>query len=289
MSLSGTNEPVNPRHRVSMVNVDRIEVEFENPDGSRKTRISFATDMSAEMCEHGDVDQSPMSSNIFLGTIVACFFFTTLGISTQFAISALYWNAVWSIGPDVVGSLMAVGEGLGVCCLLTFSQPVVFNSPFTKHFGKPVNVLNACLGMGVMMFVLTLDSMVACAIGTVCVHMCIVCVHSFQAELIGICTSGANFSTWISRSYVVKRLANCVCVFGSLIFFDMLGPRASYHSFGAFLSLYAVVLGWIYLGLNVWPFQIRRQAQGGVTRLQKGLPQHSAAPATLDEQECGRQ
>merc|ERR1711957_410590 len=144
------------------------------------------------------------------------------------------------------------------------------------------NVLTACLGMGVMMYVLTLNNKAACVIGSVCVHMFNVCVHSFQAELIGICATGENFSKWISRSYVVKRLANCVCVFGSLIFFELLGPHASYYAFGAGLSLYAAVLGGIYLKLGVWPFQLQRSARKGgaanLTPLQKRLSLQNATP-----------
>lgn len=236
--------------RVSTYNIDAIKI-IDGDDAESKGDK-----------EKGQpaISSSPMSTQFFLGTVVACFFFTTLGISTQFAISALYWQQVWSVGPDVVGTIMAVGECLGVCLLVIFAQPKVFNSPVTRHFGKPVNVLNACMGMGVMMYLITADNMIACAIGSVSVHMCNVCVHSFQAELIGICASGEDFATWISRSYVVKRLANCVCVFGSIVFFEGFGPQMSYRVIGSGLILYAVVLCGIYRHINTLPYQ-QRSAQ----------------------------
>jgi len=206
-----------------------------------------------------------MNSCLFLATVVACFFFTTLGISTQFAISALYWQEVWSVGPDVVGTIMAVGEGLGVCCLVVFAQPAVFNSPVTRYFGKPANVLMATMGMGTMCFLTTANNQIACAVGTVAIHMCNVCVHSFQAELVGLCTTGEHFGIWISRSYVVKRLANCVCVFGSLVFFDLFGPQASHQVVGSGLVVYAAGLFALYASMRVLPCQ-RLPVQAGSKR-----------------------
>merc|ERR1719464_2486047 len=181
MSMAGKD--VKMRSRVSTYNIDAVEILDEDED-AKVTRRSVRTSQLE--------NSAPlrMKTPLFLGTVVACFFFTTLGISTQFAISALYWKRVWSVSPDVVGTIMAVGESLGVCMLILLGQPIVFNSPVTKFFGKPANVLNACLGMGVLCFLITADDQIACAIGSVDVQMCNVCVHSFQAELIGVCASG---------------------------------------------------------------------------------------------------
>merc|ERR1719296_565040 len=150
---------------------------------------------------------------------------------------------------------MAVGESLGVCLLVFFGKPAVFNSPFTRYFGKPMNVLNACVGMGVFMYLITANNKIICAIASVGVHMCNVCVHSFQAELIGVCASGEKFAKWISASYVVKRLANCVCVFGSIVFFEAFGPQTSYRVIGSGLTFYAVCLGIFYTCKRVLPCQ----------------------------------
>merc|ERR1712113_18351 len=147
--------------------------------------------------------------------------------------------------------------GLGVCMLIFFGQPFVFNSWVTKQFGKPANVLNACVGMGLLCWLITTNSRIACAIGSVGVHMCNVCVHSFQAELIGVCASGEQFATWISLSYVVKRAANCVCVFGSIVFFDAFGPQTSYRVIGSGLIFYAAVLCGMYSCMRVLPCQQR--------------------------------
>jgi len=252
------------RMRVTCMNSDDLELIDDEEEG-RASNLSSLRDAgvraSRETCFRKtsvlDAD-SAMKSSLFLGTVVACFFFTTMGISTQFAISALYWQEVWSVGPDVVGTIMAIGEGLGVCCLVIFGQPAIFNSPLTRYFGAPANVLIACLGMGAMCWLTTADNKSLCALGTVCIHMCNVCVHSFQAELIGSCADGANFHRWISLSYMVKRLANCVCVFGSLFFFDLLGPQASYHAIGSILALYAGVLCCVYCSIGAMPCQRRR-------------------------------
>jgi len=113
----------------------------------------------------------------------------------------------------------------------------------------------ACLGMGMLCFVITADHMVVCCIGTVGVHMCNVCVHSFQAELVGVCASAESFSKWISLSYVLKRLANCICVFGSIVVFDAFGPRTTYKLIGSGLLLYAALLCSLYGYKEVLPFQ----------------------------------
>ena len=196
-----------------------------------------------------------MKTPLFLGSVVACFFVTTLGISTQNAIVALYWKRVWSVNPDVVGSIMAVGVCLGVCVLVIFGQPAVFNSPITRYFGKPANVLTACVGMGFLMRLVTANNQIACLIGMVGVNMCNVCLHSFQAELTAVCASGEQFGKWISLSYVVKRAANCVCVFGSILFFQAFGPQTSYRVIGSALIFYAAVLCGIYSCMRVLPCQ----------------------------------
>merc|ERR1719296_144284 len=152
---------------------------------------------------------------------------------------------------------MAVGESLGVCLLVFFGKPAVFNSPFTRYFGKPMNVLNACVGMGVFCWLITVDNKIICAIASVGVHMCNVCVHSFQAELIGVCASGEKFAKWISASYVVKRLANCVCVFGSIVFFEAFGPQAAYRAIGLGLMWFALCMGIFYTQMRALPCQRR--------------------------------
>jgi len=248
MSVAG--KETGARQRVSTYNIDAIEILDDNPNADKKV---------GKVGDSKTSQVAKMSTPVFLGTVVACFFFTTLGISTQFAISALYWQEVWAVGADVVGTIMAVGELLGVCLLVIFSQPRVFNSSLTRYFGKPLNVLNACMGMGVMCFLITVNNKVACAIGSVGVHMFNVCVHSFQAELIGIGATGESFTKWISWSYVVKRLANCVCVFSSLIFFDAFGPQMSYRVIGSGLILYAVCLFSVYAYLRILPCQVKHK------------------------------
>jgi len=237
--------------RASTYNIDAVEIldDDGNNNVSRASLVRGKPSMSTPQA---------MKTPFFLGCVVACFFFTTCGISTQFAISALYWKKVWGVNPDVVGTIMAIGECLGVCCLVFFGQPVVFNSPVTKFFGKPANVLVACLGMGFGCWLITINSKIVCLIATVGVHMFNVCVHSFQAELIGICASGESFGKWISISYVVKRAANCVCVFGSIVFFDAFGPQSSYRGIGSGLILYAAILGSIFAYRKIMPCQYRR-------------------------------
>lgn len=241
-SMGGKN--VGAKQRVSTYNIDAIEV--------------LEGDERPSQIEKQGAGARAMKSPLFLYTVVACFFFTTCGISTQFAISALYWKRVWDVNPDVVGTIMAVGECMGVCMLIIFGRPAVFNSPLTRYFGKPVNVLIACIGMGVCCWLITVDSKILCVIATVGIHMFNVCVHSFQAELIGTCASGEKFAKWISASYVVKRLANCVCVFGSIIFFDAFGPQTSYRVIGTGLTFYALCLGVVYTCMRVTPCQRRR-------------------------------
>merc|ERR1712190_279908 len=205
--------------------------------------------------QHGDSSTEPI---FLLTTVVACFFFTTLGISTQFAISALYWQDVWGVGTFAVGIFMGIGEVLGVCALWFLGLPQVFNSRLTFYFGKPINVVLSSMGIGFCALLVTADSKLACFFGTIGMHTFNVCVHSFQAELVGVFAKGESFTRWISRAYVVKRLANCVCVFGSIVFFQKLGPQVSYQVFGVALVLYAVVLGSVYLHFGEWPHQKMR-------------------------------
>merc|ERR1740129_1049288 len=129
--------------------------------------------------------------------------------------------------------------------LLFLGHPKIFHLKATQNFSKPVNVINATIGMGVFCLLVTIPNKYLCCFATVCIHMCNVCVHSFQAELVGI-GAGTDFAKWISRCYVVKRAANCTCVFGSLVFFTALGPQASYWAFGGGLIFYAVALGAYY-------------------------------------------
>merc|ERR1712045_518626 len=69
----------------------------------------------------------------------------------------------------------------------------------------------------------------------------------------GVCASGEKFAKWISLSYVVKRAANCVCVFGSIIFFDAFGPQMSYMVIGSGLIVYATALFSVYSCMGVLP------------------------------------
>jgi hypothetical protein len=207
----------------------------------------------------GPVESAARMHVTLLYAAVACFFFTTIGISTQFAICAVYWQGVWGAGPGVAGTLMAIGEGGGVLLLLFFGQPAVFRSRFTRPFGKPANICLACAVMAGFMFLVTADSVVACALATICIHVCNVLIHSFQAELVGVVADGHDeFAYWISKSYVVKRLANVVCVGGSLVFYDILGPQLSYQCVAVALFAYASALSMMFLIMGLCPHQ--RQA-----------------------------
>lgn len=214
---------------------------------------------------------------VLLVSAVFCFFFTTIGISIQFSIAMLYWNDVWNISPGVVGFIMGVGELSGVLLLAFLAQPVVFNSCITRNFGKPLNIVTACLGVGAMCLLTTAPNIIACGVGTVAIHMCNVAVHSFQAEIVGTCTKRESFAKWISWSYGVKRISNAVCVLTSLIFYGYLGPQASYLVFGLGLALYGVVLGCIYLCYGLWPFQTRKLVTAAPPP-----PLPSVTPSALD-------
>jgi hypothetical protein len=237
----------------------------------RKSRVSMAVMQNLAADEEEEEDEGPALvagdralARLFLISVVACFFFTTIGISTQFAISALYWQSVWGMGPAYAGTLMALGEFGGTLLLMFLSQPIIFNSALTRPFSKPLNVCCACVGMSVSMLVLTIPNKAVCAVGTILVHVGNVCVHSFQAELVGIGASNSEFPMWISRSYTAKRAANAVCVFGSLFFFGFLGPQASYHCFATGLLIYGLSLAGIYNALGLWPYQMRaaKEADG---------------------------
>jgi hypothetical protein len=237
----------------------------------RKSRVSMA--VMQNLSPDGDEEEEEEGPSLlagdkallrlFLVSVVVCFFFTTIGISVQFAISALYWQSVWGMGPAYAGTLMAVGEFGGTLLLIFLSQPAVFNSALTRPFSKPLNVCCACVGMAVSMYVLTIPNKAVCAVGTILVHVGNVCVHSFQAELVGIGASNSEFPKWISRSYTAKRAANAVCVFGSLFFFQFLGPQASYHCFATGLFLYGCSLAGIYNALGLWPYQMRSSEESG--------------------------
>merc|ERR1719360_246148 len=98
--------------------------------------------------------------------------------------------------------------------------------------------------------------MVVCGVGSIGVHLLNVGIHSFQAELMGVCAPGENFAKWISLSYVAKRFANCVCVFGSIIFFEMFGPRVSYQIIGTALLIWGVIMYAVYWHLQILPYQV---------------------------------
>merc|ERR1712045_328362 len=76
MSMAGKD--VKMRSRVSTYNIDAVEILDEDEDAkvSRRSVRTSQVDNSAPI---------RMKTPLFLGTVVACFFFTTLGISTQFA------------------------------------------------------------------------------------------------------------------------------------------------------------------------------------------------------------
>jgi len=107
-----------------------------------------------------------------------------------------------------------------------------------------------------MCFLITADSIVLSGVGTIGVHLLNVCIHSFQSELIGVCASGESFAKWISMSYVVKRLANAICVFGSIVFFDSFGPHLSYRIIGGALVTWGCLWYPIYYKLGIMPCQL---------------------------------
>lgn len=245
VSVVQKNEKQNMNARVTMV--DHIEMVDDEED-----QINMKTGLS----------EKPLLTAAFLWTICACFYFTTLGISSQFAIAALFWKVKWNYGPMFVGSLMAAGEGIGVLALVVFSQPIVFYSPLTFHFGRPINVIVTCTSMALMCCTMTIYSVPVAAVSTVGMHILNVCIHSFQAEIIGACAPQKDFAWWISVCYVLKRFANCCCVFGSLVFFGLLGPDASYYGVGFCLICWAAILGAIYLFMGAFPFQRQMRPDG---------------------------
>jgi len=264
-------------YRVPFIRLRDVDAELKLQEGSnaRKSvvvnkkhdanmRITMADEIkTVETGEDGmknvksGLSEKPMLTDAFLWTMVACFYFTTLGISTQFAIAALFWAKIYDKGPFFTGSLMAAGEILGVLSLLFFSTPVVFHSPLTFHFGRPSNIVTTCLVMSVACLVITCGNIYIAAACTVFIHQMNVCIHSFQAEIVGACAPHKEFASWISRSYVVKRLANCTCVFGSIFLMGLAGPHAVYWIICFFLFMYGSILGCIYLRMGVFPFQRR--------------------------------
>jgi len=245
VSVKSHSGPINPRAVVSMMSVDSLTVVETTP---------FGKTLTPPEAKQKDV----LATRSFLAVVVACFFFTTFGISTQFAICIVYWSVVWDKGSHISGSFMAAGETLGMLILMVLTHPAVFNSRFTANHGKPANVINATALMAILAFVTATDSLVLCAIGTMGIHVCNVLIHSFQAEMIGSCTKTDEFPRWIARSYVVKRLANTLGVFSSLAVLGALGPQTSYHAVGAGLAVYAVLTFTVCWWLGVLPYQRHR-------------------------------
>lgn len=261
ISIAGApaGEVAGERIRATAYNIDRVEI--LDPSGSvttRSVRVASVRASHISKYEAGRSIPRVMQTPLFLGAVVACFFFTTLGISTQNAISVLYWKQIWGVSPLVAGIIMSAGEFLGVCFLIFFGEPFVFNSAITKLFGPPANLASSCFLLGLGCWLITAKSQLVGAFGTVLVHICNSLLHSFQAELISMCSPGDHFGKWISLSYVAKRAANCVCTAGSVLVFEAFGPQAAYRIVGSGLILYAAILGICFAWMRILPCQLRK-------------------------------
>merc|ERR1712129_248147 len=83
--VSVAGQEVSANKRLSSLMIDAIEIEAEAEDSGKTAKKE-----GKEKSKMAEIQNKSLT--FLLVTVVVSFFFTTLGISTQFAISALYWK-----------------------------------------------------------------------------------------------------------------------------------------------------------------------------------------------------
>ena len=144
-------------------------------------------------------------------------------ITTQFSVSALYWEDVWNTKPVVIGLLLFIGEIAGFFVLIILKRKCVRNCTFyVKNencgrwelrctlFQQPVLiVLSAFLGL-MSVFPLSFGpwALYADAAGTVLLNITNTMLHSSGLELMVLLLPNEMFQTALTRGYVAKRFVN---------------------------------------------------------------------------------
>merc|ERR1719499_1742780 len=100
--------------------------------------------------------------------------------------------------------------------------------------------------------------------GACTIMLCVanVCIQSFQIEIITVASPGEHVKKWTSRAYVLKRLANGVCMFVALMLYEVVGGVNCYLLIGGFLGLWGLALITSYWYIEALPWQRTRNGFG---------------------------
>jgi len=168
-------------------------------------------------------------------------------ITTDFTVTALYWEDVWNTKPVVCGSLFFIGEIGGFLVLSILKRKCVRNRKLSKQ--PALIVLAAILGLfavsplafgGFIANLMTGNGswmFYVDAVGTVLISIANSMLHTSGIELMVLLLPNELFQNALTRGYVLKRFVNSL--FGiSFAFLFGISPHSPYQLVFAFLCLY---------------------------------------------------
>jgi hypothetical protein len=224
-------------------------------------------------------------TKIVLLSVVCAMYVTPMAIGNNFAVLAYYWLVVHGIGTGTSGTLMAVGECLGVVVLYAFKIQCIFESSVTFPFGSPMNICCTSFLIAMCCFCVTLPNVYICAVGSIGVHMLNAAVHSFTNELCAIVAPPEEFGKWQGWAYLAKRASNCTMGLTQTLLFTV-SPQLPYFAAGSAMLGWSVISGSFYLSQGLAPLQLRnliRQQEDLERRLMKNTcPREALDDSSLD-------
>jgi len=210
-------------------------------------------------------------TTISMWSIVLSYFVTACPIGLNFATLGIFWKEAWDKGTTFSGTLMSMGEVLGVLMLGPLASRKVFESRLTQPFKKPMNLVLTTWGASVCVLLVTPESLPVSAIFSVAIHVLNVLLHTFCNETAAAWAPRDVYAKWVGRCYIAKRASNTTMAFVCTALFVHGGPRVPYWVVGGTVFFWSIGLLALYYKLRLLPHQtsdihaMEREGEGPVS------------------------